>query len=141
MTDSSQQQNCCTTLNDSASNTITIDLPSSPDWNTMIGSSNYYTTTYTTSNTDRFPFYNKNGEAVVSITSDSDAALKVTGDIVLNGDSLKDRLERIETILSIPTRDVTIEEQYPKLKKLYEQYMAELEKCKTWNRLKKGTER
>lgn len=67
--------------------------------------------------------------------------LRVNGTIELNGESLNDRLERIETLLQIPSRDAIIEAQYPKLRELFEQYMAELEKYKTWNRLNKGTEK
>lgn len=71
----------------------------------------------------------------------SKAALEVNGRLKINGEFLDDRLERIETLLSIPTRDVTIEQQFPKLRELYEAYMKELEKYKTWNRLTKGTEK
>lgn len=81
-----------------------------------------------------------NGEEVAKVAAD-EATLEVTGRIRINGEYLDERLERIETLLNIPTRDVTIEEQYPKLKALFKEYMQELEKYKTWNRLTKGNEK
>lgn len=74
------------------------------------------------------------GENTVRI--EEHATLDVHGRVKINGEYLDDRLERIETMLHIPTRDVTMEEKHPKLKELYEQYMHELEKYKTWDRIK-----
>lgn len=74
------------------------------------------------------------GENTVRI--EETATLDVRGRVKINGEWLDERLERIETLLSIPTRDVTMEEKHPKLKQLYEQYMHELEKYKTWDRIK-----
>ena len=135
-------------------NTITITIP--PDITTYgagtIGSISYGAGTsfsssmwngsynYTTSSiTPNSGFYTASGQEVARIPS-NEATLEVTGRIKMNGEYLDERLERIETLLSIPTRNVKIEEQYPKLKELYDQYMHELEKCKTWNRIKKGSE-
>lgn len=67
------------------------------------------------------------------------ATLDVKGNVVINGQDLEERLNIIETLLQIPTRDVTMETKHPKLKQLYEQYMHELAKYKTWDRIK-GTE-
>ena len=36
----------------------------------------------------------------------------------------------------IPERDVKLEAKHPKLKKLYDAYIKELEKYRTWERLK-----
>jgi hypothetical protein len=143
MTTSSQQQKSYVTSSDIDSIT-TISIPTitgTSIWtdstmNSDVNYSPYYTVT-----TSPTQYTIKNGVNVLNVPNSEAPSLKVTGDIVLNGDSISERLERIETMLQIPTRDVTIEEQYPKLKKLYEQYMTELEKCKTWNRLKKGTEK
>jgi hypothetical protein len=54
----------------------------------------------------------------------------------MNGTNLEDRLSTIETVLNIPTRDVTLEEKYPRLKEIYIQYITELEKYKNWEKLK-----
>jgi len=54
----------------------------------------------------------------------------------MNGIDLDDRLSTIEKVLCIPTRDVTMENKYPKLKKLYDEYMHELEKYTTWEQIK-----
>lgn len=59
-----------------------------------------------------------------------------TPNIKLNGISLEERLSTIEQVLNVPTRDATMEQKYPKLKKIYEEYMRELEKYKTWERIK-----
>jgi len=64
------------------------------------------------------------------------ATLDVKGTVKINGVDLEERLKTIETLLQIPTRDVTMEAKHPKLKALYEEYMHELEKYKTWHRIK-----
>ena len=64
------------------------------------------------------------------------ATLDVKGNVVINGQDLEERLNTIETLLQIPTRDVTLEAKYPKLADLYRQYMHELEKYKTFERIK-----
>ncbi len=65
-----------------------------------------------------------------------DSSLIVNGPIKMNGLDLEERLSTIEKVLNIPTRDATMEEKYPKLKAIYEQYVYELEKYKTWQRIK-----
>jgi hypothetical protein len=74
------------------------------------------------------------GEQTVQI--EPTATLDVKGNLVLNGVNLDERLSTIETVLQIPTRDATIEAKHPKLAKLYKEYMKELEKYKTWDRIK-----
>lgn len=64
------------------------------------------------------------------------ANLEVKGRVKINGEYLDERLERIETVLQIPTRDIAIENKYPKLKQLYQEYTKELAKYKTWETLK-----
>ena len=75
-----------------------------------------------------------NGENKVVL--ENSATLEVKGNVKINGQDLEERLERIETLLHIPTRDVTLEEKYPKLKKLWEEYNKELAKYRTWDKLK-----
>jgi hypothetical protein len=86
---------------------------------------------------------NNKGKAVLTIPADgdtvqieNDATLEVKGKIKVNGVDLEERLGVIEQVLNIPTRDVAMEDKHPKLKQLYEQYMRELEKYKTWDRIK-----
>ena len=62
--------------------------------------------------------------------------ISVTSDIVLNGESLLERLARIETVLHIPVRDTLLETTYPKLKQIWINYTNEVEKYKTWETLK-----
>lgn len=88
-------------------------------------------------------FTSSNGNPVMTIPHGGDkviieekAALEVKGKMKLNGLDLEERLNVIEQVLNIPTRDVTIENKYPKLAELYQQYMHELEKYKTFERLK-----
>lgn len=88
-------------------------------------------------------FHNGNGTPLMSIPYNENkvvveekAALEVKGTIVLNGECLNERIERIETLLNIPTRDITMEDKYPKLKELWAEYNRELAKYKTWDALK-----
>jgi hypothetical protein len=70
------------------------------------------------------------------VVLEKDATLTVKGNVVINGIDLEERLNTIEKVLYIPQRDATMEAKYPKLKKLHDQYMHELEKYKTWERVK-----
>jgi len=67
---------------------------------------------------------------------DGSGALEVKGNIVMNGRDLEDRLSTIEQVLMIPERDVKLEKQYPKLAKMYEDYIKELAKTRMWQTLK-----
>ena len=69
-------------------------------------------------------------------SANKEAIINVTGQLIINGENIQDRLNRIETRLNIPTRDVAMEDKHPKLKKLFAEYMHELEKYKTWDRIK-----
>lgn len=73
--------------------------------------------------------------AIVTMSENPDT-MKVKGRLVLNGEDLNERLERIEILLNIPTRDIEMEERHPKLKKMWEDYNRELAKYKTWSALK-----
>ena len=101
-----------------------------------------YTTAWANPNTN----FNDGNEAVMTIPHGAktveiakSATLDVKGNVRINGIDLEERLERIETLLQIPTRDVTMEAKYPKLKKIWEEYNRELAKLKTWDALK-GTD-
>lgn len=81
---------------------------------------------------------NSNGKTVLTIPSSNEPSILIDGSIKWNGEDLNDRLERIETMLKIPTRDVTMEEKYKKLKSLWEQYHKALDEYKTWETLKES---
>lgn len=89
--------------------------------------------TYTTTNTSGYSL----GEHVK--INNSPASLEVKGKIIHNGRDLGERLETIERVLMIPERDPKLEKEFPKLKKAYDAYMRELEKYRTWKRLKDGS--
>lgn len=100
-----------------------------------------YSTTWTNPNSR---FTSSNNKAIMTIPHgeekvvlEKEATLEVKGNVKINGVDLEDRLKVIETVLNIPTRDTELEEKYPKLKLLYEEYMKELEKYKTWERIKR----
>ena len=106
----------------------------------LTSGSGTYTTTWASPPTN---FGSSNGSPVMTIPHGEDrvvieeqATLDVKGNVVINGIDLEQRLSTIEQVLNIPTRDVRMEAKYPKLKKLYEEYMHELEKYKTWDRVK-----
>jgi hypothetical protein len=111
----------------------------------IIGNNGSYITSAnnTVSWTTPSTVFHANSNPVMSIPSNGNevivepsAALNVKGTIVMNGEDLSKRLERIETLLNIPSRDVEMEKEFPKLKHLWEEYNSELEKYKTWKRLK-----
>lgn len=106
-----------------------------PHFNTGVLSPNSTLSTASISATFSNPNYQD--VVVISNANTSEPALEVKGKIKMkNGDFLDDRLERIEALLNIPSRDVLMEEKYPRLKRLWEEYYQELEKCKTWDKLK-----
>jgi hypothetical protein len=88
-------------------------------------------------------FHNGQGRSIMSIPHGEDkvvveaqAELEVKGRVKIDGEYLDERLGRIETVLNIPTRDITMENKYPKLKELWAEYNKELAKYKTWDNLK-----
>ena len=97
-------------------------------------------TSWTTPSTQ---FNSSNGKAIMTVPNgkdeivlEKDATLTVKGKVVINDRDLEERLDTIEKVLQIPERDVILEKKHPKLKKLYDQYIHELEKYRTWDRIK-----
>jgi hypothetical protein len=72
----------------------------------------------------------------VMVVSQNPPALEVKGKLVLNGQDLEERLDTIEKVLQIPTRDVKLEKKYPKLKKMYDEYINALGKYRTFEAIK-----
>ena len=64
------------------------------------------------------------------------ATLEVKGKVVINGVDLEERLNTIEKVLQIPERDAILEKKHPKLKKLYDEYIAALGKYRTFEAIK-----
>lgn len=71
----------------------------------------------------------------VTITS-APASLDVKGKLIINGVDLEERLKTIEKVLMIPERDVKLEKKYPKLKRLYDEYIKALGKYRTFEAIK-----
>lgn len=113
-------------------NTTTSQIYVIPGGNGGSGGVSYANTT-TNSYTN---FTNSQGKSVLEIPNTDTPSIKINGSIEWNGENLQDRLERIETLLHIPTRDVKLEEKYEKLRILFNQYKQALEEYKTWERLK-----
>lgn len=89
-------------------------------------------------------YFNNGSKSVMTIPAGGDeviiepsASLIVKGSIIMNGEDVDERLRRIETLVNIPSRDIEMEQEFPKLKQLWEEYNSELEKYKTWKRLNK----
>ena len=72
----------------------------------------------------------------VMVAKNNPPELEVKGRLVLNGQDLEERLNTIEKVLQIPERDVKLEKKYPKLKKLYDEYIAALGKYRTFEAIK-----
>lgn len=92
-------------------------------------------------------FSGSNGKTLITVPKDGDrvvvsesAALEVNGKLLLNGFDLEERLSTIEKVLGIPTRNIKMEKKYPRLYELHQQYMRELEKYHTWDRIKGNEE-
>jgi hypothetical protein len=74
----------------------------------------------------------------VMIVKQDPASLEVKGKVVINGRDLEERLNTIEKVLQIPERDVILEKKYPKLKKLYDEYISALGKYRTFEAIKES---
>ena len=110
-----------------------------------ITSGHVYTTTGTSTNwtTPNTQFTSSNGRAIMTVPNgkdevilEKDATLTVKGKVVINDRDLEERLSTIERVLTIPERDVKLEVKYPKLKKLYNEYINELSKARMWESIK-----
>jgi hypothetical protein len=75
-------------------------------------------------------------DSVMVINQGDPPQLDVKGRMVINGQDLEERLKTIETVLQIPERDVILEAQHPKLKKMYDAYIKELSKYRMWEQIK-----
>jgi len=84
-------------------------------------------TTWTTTTTP----YDK-----ILVAKNNPASLEVKGRMIINGVDLEERLNTIEKVLQIPERDVKLEKKHPKLKKLYDEYIAALGKYRTFEAIK-----
>ncbi len=128
-------------VNVKQSNNTSVTIPVSSNSTSQIfinggggGGSGAYT--YTTTLNNNTVFTNSSGKEVIKIPTGDEASVQITGKIKWNGEDLEERLERIESMLHIPTRDVILEEKYQKLKRLWSEYRTALEEYKTWERLK-----
>ena len=90
----------------------------------------FYTTTATGTS-----WVSPNSE-VMRINQTNPPELEVKGRMVINGRDLEERLDTIEKVLRIPERDVKLEKKYPKLKKLYDDYINALGKYRTFEAIK-----
>jgi hypothetical protein len=112
---------------------------------TLNGGSHIYTTStggagqiYTTNGTGSTNWATPSNplDTVMKISHTSPATLEVKGNMVINGVDLEERLKTIEKVLLIPERDAILEKKYPKLKKLYDEYIAALGKYRTFEAIK-----
>lgn len=88
-------------------------------------------------------FVSNNGQPIMTIPHgeqtvilEEKATLEVKGNVRINGVDLEERLSTIERVLLIPERDVILEKKYPKLKKMYDEYIDALGKYRTFEALK-----
>ena len=72
----------------------------------------------------------------IRINQTNPPTIEVKGNMVINGVDLEERLNTIEKVLQIPERDVILEKKHPKLKKLYDEYIAALGKYRTFEAIK-----
>ena len=98
------------------------------------GAGQIYTTTGT--GTANWATTSPSIDTVMKISQTSPPTLEVKGNLVINGLDLEERLKTIEKLLTIPERDVKLEKKHPKLKKLYDEYIAALGKYRTFEAIK-----
>jgi hypothetical protein len=108
------------------------------------GSGHVYTTngtsgqflTSTGSNGTTWTSGTVNTNPALTVKQTNPPELEVKGRMVINGRDLEERLDTIEKVLQIPERDVILEKKHPKLKKLYDEYIAALGKYRTFEAIK-----
>jgi hypothetical protein len=96
------------------------------------------TSTSTSSNTISANTFTTSGGTPVFTLSDGPptTSLSIKGDIVMNGESLEDRLARIENMLFIPQRKLALEQKYEILRNAWLAYQEAADACKNWELLK-----
>jgi predicted transcriptional regulator len=109
--------------------TYTIN-PSATTAGTIYTSNGFNGASWTTTNTTGYQI------SPSIVVSNDPSSLDVKGKIIHNGRDLEERLQTIEKVLMIPERDVIMEKKYPKLKKMYEEYIKELSKYRMWEDIK-----
>jgi len=75
-------------------------------------------------------------DTVMKVNQTNPPTIEVKGNMVINGVDLEERLKTMEKLLQIPERDVKLEKKHPKLKKLYDEYIAALGKYRTFDAIK-----
>jgi hypothetical protein len=128
------------------SNLISISNTTSPGYGAIPPAPSPLTIgkVYTTNNTGAFLTTGSNGTSwaneydTVLKVNQSPPELEVKGRLVLNGRDLEERLDIIEKVLQIPERDAILERKHPKLKKLYDEYIAALAKYRTFDTIKES---
>jgi hypothetical protein len=143
------------TISNTTGNTVTLNTGAglggtgSAGNITLNGGSHIYTTStggagqiYTTNGTSATNWATSSSpyDTVMKISQTSPATLEVKGNMVINGVDLEERLKNIEKVLMIPERDVKLEKKHPKLKKLYDEYIAALGKYRTFEAIKGNDE-
>lgn len=81
---------------------------------------------------------NGSGQAIMNVPAGTNT-LEVTGNMMINGVDLEERLKIIEKVLMIPERDVKMEAKYPSLKKKFDEYINSLAKYRTFEAIKGDT--
>jgi len=121
------------TINNTTANTGTITLTTGAGIGglTSSGSGQIYTTNVTAGSN-----WTNSTSEVMKINQTNPPELEVKGRMVINGRDLEERLDTIEKVLQIPERDVILEKKHPKLKKLYDEYVAALGKYRTFEAIK-----
>jgi len=114
----------------------TVKMPSVLYGNNTVHTTGQPGQIYTTTGTGTTNWANPTDN--VMIVKQDPASLEVKGKVVINGVDLEERLNTIEKVLQIPERDVILERKHPKLKKLYDEYIAALGKYRTFEAIKES---
>ena len=101
-----------------------------------------------TNYTTNAPIFNNITSGSISSTSIADAKITIDGGVngsmrvdvplVVNGRDVMKELDEMRDALLLLKRDVQMEEKYPRLKELKDEYERALEKYKTFNAIKES---
>ena len=101
-----------------------------------------------TNYTTNAPIYNNITSGSISSTSFADAKITIDGGVngsmrvdvplLVNGRDVMKELDEMRDALLLLKRDVQMEEKYPRLKELKDEYERALEKYKTFNAIKES---
>jgi hypothetical protein len=76
------------------------------------------------------------GDASIIVSGGKDRTVSISAALTVNGRDVMREIDEMRDALMLLKRDVDMESKYPRLKELKDQYEQEMEKYRTFERLK-----